>query len=111
MSDAAIDNPCTRCGACCAHFRVSFYWADALEHGLPEPLYEALTPTLGCMKGTSSKTPRCVALSGDIGQQVTCTAYEYRTSPCRDLQPGDVKCLRARAAYGLHDLLASSSRH
>jgi hypothetical protein len=23
------DNPCVSCGACCAHFRVSFYWAEA----------------------------------------------------------------------------------
>ncbi|HBP8873638.1 TPA: YkgJ family cysteine cluster protein, partial [Escherichia coli] len=22
-------NPCMRCGACCAFFRVSFYWAEA----------------------------------------------------------------------------------
>ncbi|THB82127.1 YkgJ family cysteine cluster protein, partial [Pantoea allii] len=23
-----ISNPCVSCGACCAHFRVSFYWAE-----------------------------------------------------------------------------------
>ncbi|OZZ73507.1 zinc/iron-chelating domain-containing protein, partial [Klebsiella pneumoniae] len=22
-------NPCMTCGACCAYFRVSFYWAEA----------------------------------------------------------------------------------
>ena len=27
MSDSL--NPCVTCGACCAHFRVSFYWAEA----------------------------------------------------------------------------------
>ncbi|MBR7358785.1 YkgJ family cysteine cluster protein, partial [Klebsiella pneumoniae] len=26
MSDI---NPCMTCGACCAYFRVSFYWAEA----------------------------------------------------------------------------------
>ncbi|MBB8903342.1 YkgJ family cysteine cluster protein, partial [Escherichia coli] len=26
MSDL---NPCITCGACCAFFRVSFYWAEA----------------------------------------------------------------------------------
>lgn len=95
------DNPCIRCGACCAHFRVSFYWAEAAERGLTESLYEPLTPLMACMRGTQNKTPRCVALEGEVGQAVRCAAYEQRTSPCRELQPGDDKCLRARAAHGL----------
>jgi len=97
----AHDNPCIRCGACCAHFRVSFYWAEAVERGLPEPLYEPLTPVMGCMQGTNSKTPRCVALEGEIGQAVRCGVYDLRTSTCREVQAGDDKCLRARAAHGL----------
>ncbi|MEG6657786.1 YkgJ family cysteine cluster protein, partial [Pseudomonas aeruginosa] len=24
----STDNPCLTCGACCAHFRVSFYWGE-----------------------------------------------------------------------------------
>ena len=95
------DNPCVRCGACCAHFRVSFYWTQALQSGLPEDLYEPLTPLLGCMKGTDQKTPRCVALEGDIGQRVRCTVYPHRTEPCREVQAGDDKCQRARARHGL----------
>jgi len=26
---ASSDNPCLSCGACCAAFRVSFYWREA----------------------------------------------------------------------------------
>ncbi len=24
-------NPCMTCGACCAHYRVSFYWGESSE--------------------------------------------------------------------------------
>ncbi len=98
------DSPCTRCGACCAHFRVSFYWAEATERGLPEALYEPLSPVMACMRGTHSKSPRCAALQGEVGQQVACSVYGQRTGPCRDLQPGDEKCQKARARHGLPPL-------
>lgn len=104
MSDTAADNPCVRCGACCASFRVSFYWAEAAERGLPEDLYEPITPNIACMKGTHSKTPRCIALIGEIGQVVGCTVYPQRTSPCREVQPGDSQCHKARARHGLAPL-------
>lgn len=97
----STDNPCTRCGACCASFRVSFYWAEALEQGLPEDLYEPLSSTLACMKGTHSKAPRCIALAGHIGQSVCCTVYDQRTSPCREVQVADAQCQKARMRHGL----------
>ncbi len=103
------ESPCTRCGACCAHFRVSFYWAEAAERGLPETLYEPLTPVMACMRGTHSKTPRCSALAGEVGGQVACTVYAQRCSPCRELQPGDAKCQQARAAHGLPALAGTAA--
>ncbi len=53
------------------------------------------------MAGTSTRAPRCVALSGEIGQQVGCTIYPVRSSTCRALQAGDAQCLRARETHGL----------
>ena len=52
MSD---HNPCMTCGACCAYFRVSFYWAEASDGGgtVPVDLTEPLTPFLRCMRGTN----------------------------------------------------------
>ena len=94
-------NPCLSCGACCAAFRVSFYWAEAEEFGLPETLYERLTPVLATMKGTNQPSPRCAALVGEVGARTHCTAYEGRPSPCRMVTPGDDKCARARAIHGL----------
>ena len=63
-------NPCQSCGACCAHFRVSFYWAEAESLGLPEALTEAINPWMSCMKGTGQRAGvRCVALAGEIGRK------------------------------------------
>lgn len=50
-------NPCMTCGACCAYFRVSFYWAEADDAGgtVPSALTEPLTPFLRCMSGTNQR--------------------------------------------------------
>lgn len=97
-------NPCMTCGACCAQFRVSFYWAEALERGLPEEFYGPLTPTMAHMLGTNCGKPRCAALGGDVGQETRCAVYDARPSPCRSVEPGDDKCLRARSSHGLAGL-------
>ncbi|CAN7494023.1 YkgJ family cysteine cluster protein [Massilia sp. LjRoot122] len=100
MSDFG-DNPCLDCGACCKSFRVSFYWAEALERGMPEVMAEQLTPHLSCMKGTNASAPYCAALGkGDAGR-MACGVYAHRPSPCREVQIGDEKCERARAKHGL----------
>lgn len=106
------DNACMHCGACCAYFRVSFYWAEADDGGgsVPTLLAEPLTPFLRCMQGTNSKTPRCRALEGKIGENVRCSIYANRPSPCREfMQSGEngqinEACDRARARYGLPPL-------
>jgi hypothetical protein len=97
-------NVCRQCGACCAAYRVSFYWAEAQQLGLSDARIERLTPHLACMAGTNRPAPRCDALQGEIGDQVSCLAYAARPSPCRELQPGDEKCHRARARHGLPPL-------
>ncbi|MFZ4552459.1 MAG: YkgJ family cysteine cluster protein [Aquabacterium sp.] len=94
---------CQRCGACCAAYRVSFYWAEATDGGgaIPVELTEPLNAHLCCMQGTSSKHPHCAALQGHVGQHVACGIYEVRPEPCRLVTAGDPQCLKARAAYGL----------
>lgn len=98
-----IDNTsvCQSCGACCAYFRVSFYFAEAEANALPEALTERINDRYSCMAGTNENNPRCHALSGTVGEAVTCTVYPQRTSPCREVQPGDAQCLKARAKHGL----------
>lgn len=103
-SGAAVPWDCQRCGACCAHFRVSFYWGEVDEAPggwVPIALTQTLTPLTRCMQGTWHASPRCVSLAGDIGQQVGCQIYAQRPSVCREVMAGDPQCLRARRAHGL----------
>ena len=95
---------CQRCGACCAKFRVSFYWAEAWSRGLPDLLVEKVNAQMACMAGTNQPDPRCLALQGSVGEQVRCTVYGIRPEPCRELMPGDAKCLQARQRHGLPPL-------
>ncbi|MFZ6657090.1 YkgJ family cysteine cluster protein [Undibacterium sp. TJN19] len=107
MEKASTDKkePCLDCGACCASFRVSFYWAEAEISKIPDSLIETLTPVYTCMAGTNSRQPRCQALTGKVGQSVKCEIYAQRPSPCHEVQAGDEKCLQARARHGLPALL------
>jgi Fe-S-cluster containining protein len=107
----AADNPvvnadfdCQRCGACCAVFRVSFYWAEAddvVGGTVPVALTRPVGPLHRCMAGTEVRPVRCVALMGEVGEQVACGIYAQRSSTCRSVMPGDAQCMKARAALGL----------
>lgn len=108
-----MGNPCLRCGACCAYFRVSFYWSEAdpfLGGSVPLDLTEPLNPHRSAMRGTLHAPVRCVALDGTVGEQVGCTIYPMRSSPCRELEPWEAdgqpseKCTKARAAHGMPPL-------
>lgn len=109
----AGDNPCMHCGACCAYFRVSFYWAELRAGGgnVPDDMAEKLNDFMACMKGTNDKHPRCMNLKGEIGECVACSAYDNRPSPCREFQQSwedgfqNEACDKARAAYGLPPLM------
>ncbi|WP_290871091.1 YkgJ family cysteine cluster protein [Aquabacterium sp.] len=103
---------CQRCGACCAQFRVSFYWAeadDAPGGTVPVGLTETVSPHTRCMQGTWSSQPRCTALEGDVGRHVGCRIYDLRPTPCRQVTAGDAQCLKARAAHGLSAEAPSAS--
>jgi uncharacterized protein len=111
----AMDNPCTSCGACCSHYRVSFYWREAEKgdqiNAVPIELTEDLSPTHRCMKGTNQKHHnRCIALVGKVGESVRCKIYSHRSSTCRSFEASyengkrNPKCDQARIAFGLQPL-------
>jgi hypothetical protein len=78
-------NPCLNCGACCSHFRISFYHSELDYHPsgqVPDKLAVKVNDTFACMQGTIDGG-RCVALQGEIGKQISCAIYENRPSPCR----------------------------
>jgi len=112
MSNA---NPCLECGACCAHFRVSFYWGECTSAGglVPDEWVVQVTPNRVAMLGTESRPSRCVALVGDVGKPgVGCSMYAQRSSTCREFDASwengvhSPSCDTARAAYGLPPLPA-----
>jgi Fe-S-cluster containining protein len=106
-------NPCVECGACCAHYRVSFHWSEAerfLGGETPAELTRRIGPHRIAMLGTEGRPPRCIALDGTIGQNVSCRIYAERPSPCREFQASwadgvhSERCDAARAAHGLPPL-------
>jgi uncharacterized protein len=107
------NNPCRSCGACCAHYRVSFYWAEADDFtcgGVPAELTERLNDVLLVMKGTNQSKPHCLALIGELGRRVKCAIYLKRPQVCRNLHSSwsvgraDEKCDKARMSIGLPPL-------
>jgi Fe-S-cluster containining protein len=108
-------NPCVGCGACCAHFRVQFYWREANPEdqspSVPEGLHEDLTSIHRCMRGTAAKHhPKCVALKGKIGESASCSIYLSRPTPCHAFAASyedgkrNERCDEARRAHGLRPL-------
>jgi len=106
-------HPCLACGACCAHFRISFHWSEAdpdLGGTVPPALTEPLRLHERVMKGTSQPSPRCVALDAEIGVRSRCTIHPLRPSVCRDVPASwesgapSPQCDKARIAHGLAPL-------
>lgn len=106
------DNPCVRCGACCASFRVDFARGELMSEGgsVPDGLAVTVTSHTCRMRGTDHAQPRCAALSGQVGVDARCGIYEWRPGPCREfgmlapLGRGDAACARARARHGIAPL-------
>lgn len=104
-------NPCLHCGACCAHYRVSFYSGELEgETGgtVPVQLSTQIGPLRACMKGTEQGSGRCIALRGKIGKEgVHCAIYKQRPSPCREFYVYDEygmpnpECQRLRARINI----------
>jgi uncharacterized protein len=97
---------CQSCGACCASFRVDFAVEESEDEGGPVPagLSQPLTATLHRLRGTDHSPPRCAALSGRIGEQVSCGIYPWRPNPCHEFSEGSEACERARRRHGLTPL-------
>jgi uncharacterized protein len=110
VTEAGFD--CQSCGACCASFRVSFYWGeadDAPGGTVPAALTRKVNEQMRCMQGTQSHPVRCVALQGEVGFSVGCSIYGQRAATCREVMPGDAQCLKARQRHGLDAKLAAAT--
>ncbi|MBX3039746.1 MAG: YkgJ family cysteine cluster protein [Bdellovibrionaceae bacterium] len=103
------------CGACCAYFRVAFYWREAelsdSPHPVPKGLFVELDSQKRAMKGTEQKHhQKCCALEGRVGERVNCRIYDNRPTPCRQFEASfesgvhNPRCDEARRAHGLAPL-------
>jgi len=103
-------SPCSNCGVCCKHFRVSFYQGelDSFPLGfVPAEMTRTVTPFLVCMQGTENGNEngngRCIALQPNN----KCAIYANRPTPCREfavyMADGSLnpKCIELRARYGI----------
>ena len=82
----------------------SVYESEAQGGSVPEGLSNEVTGSTCRMRGTDHSPPRCAALTGKIGIQASCGIYEWRPSPCRELEMGSDACQRARIRHGLQAL-------
>lgn len=108
------ENPCLSCGACCAHFRVSFYFGELQGQPggwVPLELTSKVNDFRAAMKGTEAGNGRRVALRGDVGKPgVHCAIYQERPTPCREFEAWlpdgtpNPDCQRLREARGLAPL-------
>ena len=114
-----MPNPCLSCGACCAYFRVSFYWAECDDQtacGVPVGMTGDLGPFRRMMKGTGRIPPRCIALEGEVGKSFYCSIYARRPSICRAVEAAyatgrpSEQCDKARLAFGLPPLTPDAWR-
>ena len=109
------ENPCLSCGACCAHFRVSFYFGELQGQPggwVPLELTNKLNDFRAEMKVTDYRNRRCISLRGEVGKPgIHCATYQQRPSPCREyeawLEDGSPNpdCQRLRVERGLAPLL------
>lgn len=116
VADNNAANPCRSCGACCAHFRVSFYFGELQGQPggwVPVKMTSKVNDFRVAMKGTESGNGRCAALRGTIGSaDISCSIYANRPSPCREFEAWQADgapnpdCQRLRAQHGLPPLPA-----
>ena len=84
---SSTDSPCSTCGACCSHYRVSFYFGELDDHPggfIPSAMATDLGGFRACMSGTETGG-RCSALRGEIGSgPISGAIYDSRPSSCRE---------------------------
>ena len=104
--EATLD--CRKCGACCVNLPSNraqgfSYWVEISEGDRILRRRDLLDKLVtrdpaGVPHLRVAHDGRCLSLRGESGN-VTCGIYRERPSPCRQVEPGDEKCLRYRAEH------------
>lgn len=100
---------CQRCGACCYN-PPSNVVIDDQDYVEVNPRSKLLKENETASKYTFVKNgkhwmrmvgsvPRCCALTGRKGKDVSCSIYEMRPTVCRLVRPGDEECRQRRKEH------------
>ncbi len=84
---------CRKCGACCVGQLVVLVKGD---ERVPIPVRSRDGMRLG-----EAADGRCIALTGRIGIDVSCSVYDQRPKMCRAFAPESEHCKRLRRHMGL----------
>ena len=82
---------------------------------MPDELVESISTSRVAMIGTDCKSPRCVALVGEVGVKVSCSIYGKRATTSREYDPvwedgvHNSHCDAARAAFGLPPVVLAAA--
>jgi Fe-S-cluster containining protein len=106
------DFDCVSCGACCCNRdqnREIDY--DEYVEVLPRDRLRKKPELLAKLTFTNDKgevhmrlvgvNQRCCALTGRLGESVSCSIYDLRPAVCRRVEPGDDECRKARVERGI----------
>ena len=84
---------------------IVFLFIGLKQNGCLQTWSNPLTAVYSCMKGTNQAQVKCIALQGEVGQQVSCSIYAIRSSTCKEVQIADDHCNKARLAHNLIPLI------
>ena len=112
VTSSAVPVPeCTSCGACCfyllcatvkptdLHTPKSYFWKITLGEQSDETVVDQFMRR-------NAETMACIALDGEVGENIGCQIYKDRPQVCREFDAGSDKCHAIRRAYGIEQPLS-----
>ena len=79
----ADPSACLTCGACCCHYRVSFYWQEAEQRGLEDKDLVQVTPLRVCFRGMGPPRRPVGHVTGGGGSRAMCSQLQPLPTPIR----------------------------
>ncbi len=103
---------CQTCGACCRNYETvevsvydkNFEWLKENNYLIAKPFdyYDAPSKKQKIPRNVfqmrlavsedTDNSKRCIALAGNVGEQVKCSIYENRPNTCRTFEAASIKC-------------------
>jgi Fe-S-cluster containining protein len=97
----ALPKACTECGACCYGNGLRYVPVSGDDHLRLGEAAEASTNFVGNRCYMRMVKRRCAALRGSFAEgRCSCSLYETRPEPCRQLERGSAECRAVLARQG-----------